>query len=229
MALEVLSRLVVRLSGDFANNALDIGLECYKADRVAQHFWLGPPLGNLLERAWEALPKEYRAIRALDMLAAPMAGLDNFDATEDCPDPGHFISVDDLPYERTSSNEEQFREVVVFLIRGLLGNDEARKRATFRLLPLVMSNSLTAREYTDVANSLWRTSDPILQNTPAPNSHYDWVYLILPEVEEGQSERSFRQKWFSRKSQSQGPEIASVLLRQVGAAVSGLRKRGRPF
>ena len=146
VALEVLSRLVVRLPGDLANNALDVGLECYRADRVAQHSWLGPPLGNLLERAWEALPKELRTIRVFDMLTAPIAGLDNFEAVADCPDPGQFTVADDLPSERTSSNDERFQEVVVFLIRSLLGNDGTRKRATFRLIPLVMSNKRPYRE-----------------------------------------------------------------------------------
>ena len=58
VALEVLSRLALRLPPDMLNESLDIGLECYRTDRVAQHYWLGPPLGNMLERAWGALSKD---------------------------------------------------------------------------------------------------------------------------------------------------------------------------
>ena len=57
VALEVLSRLALRLPPDMLNESLDIGLECYRTDRVAQQHWLGRPLGNMLERAWGALLK----------------------------------------------------------------------------------------------------------------------------------------------------------------------------
>ena len=228
VALEVLSRLILRLPS-LANDALDIGLECYRTDRVAQHFWLGPPLGNLLKRAWKVLPKEYRAIRAFDMLTAPITGLDNFDVAAECPDPGQFIVADDLPAERTSSNEERLQEVVFFLIRSLLGSEDTRNRATLRLMPLVTSNLLTEQESSDIAVAIWRASDPILDNLSGSNGPLDWVYLILPETEAGQAERAFRRKWLSSGSESQGSEDASSLLTQVGAAVSGLRNRGRPF
>ena len=231
VALEVLSRLVLRLPGSRAMEALDIGLECYRADRVAQHSLLGPPLENLLERAWEALPKSHRTSRALDLLIAPMAGLDNFAADANCPDPGHFIGADDLPTERTSDNDERFRAVVDFLIRGLHGSDDARRRAIFRLIPLVVANSLTEEELSGIAFALWHDSDAIKHNSSGPNAPLDWVYLMLPEVNEGQAEQSFRNKWLSKVPAIQGQkeEDSSRLLTQVGSAVSGLRKRGRPF
>ena len=231
VALEVLSRLVLRLPSSMATQALDVGLECYRTDRVAQHVWLGPPLGNLLERAWEVLSKNHRANRALDLLIAPMAGLDNFAPDANCPDPGHFIGANDLPTERTSDNEEQFRAVVDLLIRGLRGNDDTRGRATFRLIPLVIANSLTEEESSGIAFALWQDSDPILHNLSSRNAPLDWVYLMLPEVNEGQAEQSFRTKWLTQvvAIQGQQEEDSSRLLTQVGSAVSGLRKRGRPF
>ena len=231
VALEVLSRLALRLPPDMVNDTLDIGLECYSTDRVAQHHWLGPPLENLLERAWGALPKHHRTSRVFDLLTAPMMGLDNFASNTNCPDPGRFIGADDLPSERTSRNKKQYEEVVTFLIRGLLGNDDARKRATFRLIPLVISHRLTDGELSSIANSLWSNSDPILNNSRGPNSPLDWVYFILPEIEQGQAERSFRLKWLtsSPESLARGLDYSSDMLAQVGPAVSGLRGRGRPF
>ena len=231
VAMEVLSRLVLRLPSDLVSETLDIGLECYRTDRVAQHDWLGSPLGNLLERAWEALSKDVRTSRVFDMLTAPIVGLDNFAAGTNCPDPGGFIGSDDLPSERTSSYEKQYQEVVSLLIRGLLGGDDARKRATFRLIPLVTSHSLTDKESSAIASALWSNSDPILHNSSSPNSLLDWVYFILPEMEEGQAERSFRLKWLTSnlESQAKGLDYSSDMLAQVGAAVSGLRGWGRPL
>ena len=190
---------------------------------------LGDPLGHLLERAWEALSKDQRTIRAFDVLAAPIAGLDNFAADANCPDPGHFIVAEDLPSERTTSNERQYQDVVSFLTRGLLGSDDARTRATFRLIPLVITHSLTDEESSNIATVLWSDSDPIQHNVSSPGSALDWVYFMLPEIEEGQSEQSFRLKWLSStpESQGKGPDYTSDMLTQVGAAIIGLRGRGR--
>ncbi len=231
VAFEVLSRLALRLPPDMLNDTLDIGLESYRTDRVAQHYWLGPPLGNMLERAWGALSKDRRTSRVFDLLKAPIVGLDNFVADTNCPDPGQFVSADDLPSELTIGNEKQYQEVVSFLIRGLLGNDDARKRAIFRLIPLVDSRRLTDRDSSAIADALWSNADPILHNSSGPNSPLDWVYFILPEMEEGQAERSFRLKWLTSnpESQAKGLDYSSNMLAQVGAAVSGLRGSGRPF
>ena len=231
VALEVLSRLTLRLPPDMVNHALDLGLECYRTDRIAQHSLLGDPLGNLLERAWEALSKDHRAIRAFDLLAAPIMGLDNFAAGANCPDPGDFIVAEDLPSERTTSNERQYQDVISFLIRGLLGSNDARKRATFRLIPLVIAHSLTDEESSNIATALWLNSDPILHNVSGPGAALDWVYFMLPEMEEGQAEESFRLKWLSStpESRGKGSDYSSNMLAQVGAAVNGLRGRGRQF
>ena len=231
VALEVLSRLTLRLPPDIVNHALDLGLECYRTGRVAQHNWLGDPLGNLLERAWEALSKDQRAIRAFDLLAAPIVRLDDFAAGANCPDPSDFIVAEDLPSERTTSNERQYQDVVSFLIRGLLGSNDSRNRATFRLMPLVIAHSLTDEELSNIATALWRNSDPILQNVSGPGAALDWVYLMLPEMEEGQAEQSFRLKWLTStpESRGKGSDYSSNMLVQVGAAVTGLRGRGLQF
>ena len=231
VALEVLSRLSLRMPQAMVNTTLSIGLECYRTDRVAQHLWLGPPLGNMLERAWGALSKDRRASRVFDMLTAPIVGLDNFVADSNCPDPGGFVDAGDLSPERTTENEEQYRHVVSVLIRGLVAGDDTRKQATLRLIPLVISLKLAERESLAIANALWSNSDPILQNSSGPNSPFDWVYFILSEIEQGQAERSFRLKWLTPHPEGQTEELdySSNMLAQVGAAVSGLRGWEQPF
>ena len=231
VALEVLSRLALRLPTHMVNDALDLGLECHRTDRVAQHDFLGNPLGNLLQRSWEALPPNLRAIRAIDLLAAPMVGLDNFAEGGDCPDPGQFVSAEDLTSEHSTRDHPKRQDLVSFLVRGLLTSNDARQRATLRLLPLVIAQNFTDEESSIIANALWKDSDPVMNNITGPGSPLDWVYFILPEVIEGQAEKSFRSKWLtsSLESKDKESEYSNNMLDQVGAAVTGLRKRGQSF
>ena len=231
VALEILSRLVLRLPSHIVNEVLSLGLDCYRTDGVAQHVLLGKPLDNLLERTWGALSAEDRANRVLDLLSAPILGLDSFVAHAHCPDPGRLVSEKDLPPQRTTGTEGRYQETVSFLTRGLLGADETRKRATLRLIPLVLSHSLTAEESTAVGKALWNESDAVVHNSSTCSSPFDWVYFLLPEMAEGQAEDSFRFKWLTpeRSSEERGADYSSNMLSQVGAAVSVLRTLGSPL
>ena len=230
VALEILSRLVLRLSPSVVNDALDIGLECYRTDRVVSHIWLMSSLNNLLMRTWEALPPSHRVSRVFDLLSSPMVGLEGFAAAQNCPDPGQFIGEDDLPPEGPN-NEKEYREVIEFLVSGLRGGDAARKRATRRLLPLALTGVFTDDETLSIADSLWGGSNAIVANVPGSFSVLDWVFLVLPEKESGQAEQAFRQKWLTPNADEQGGGIdySSNVLTQVDAAVSALATHGVLF
>ena len=230
VALEILSRLVLRLSPSVVNEALDIGLECYRQNRVVRHIWLMSPLCNLLRRTWDALPQNGRTSRVFELLLAPMVGLDGFAADESWLDPGRFISENDLPSGHPS-NEKRYREAVKFLMRGLHGGDAAQKRATSRLLPLALAKVFTEEEASSIADSLWGNSDGVLANTSGAFSVLDWVFLVLPEKELGQAERSFRQKWLTPNSDDQSADIdySSDVLVQVDAAIAAMAAQGVTF
>ena len=228
VAMEVLSRLVLRLDPDTAKKVLDLGLLCYRTQEVAQHVWLEGPLNALLRRAWEALPKEYRADSVFDVLLAPIVGMEGFEANSRLDDPGRIVDADDLPSRSDPVYEHRFQEVVDFLIRGLRVGGVARNRATLRLLSLSVSKNHTLSEGSEIANALWSASDPILGNTSGSGSVLDWVYLILPNLDSRQAEQSFRRKWLSPHSSEQsGREtFSSEMLAQVGLAVVQLRSFG---
>ena len=228
VAMEVLSRLVLRLPPDTAKAVLDVGLVCYRTPQVAQHVWLNDPLTSLLSRAWEALPKYYRADSVFDLMSAPLVGMEGFEAHSRLQDPGRIVHEDDLPPRSNPEYEHRFREVVDFLIRALRAHDTAHNRATLRLLSLSISGNLTDTEKSEIAIALWRGSDPVLRNTSGPNALLDWVYLILPELEPHQAEQSFRRKWLTPNSSQQEERgtFSSEMLAQVGVAVSQLRSFG---
>ena len=229
VAMEVLSRLALRLTPDMVNATLDLGLECYLTDRVRGHYWLGPPLTSLLRWTWEAFPENRRAERVFDLLLAPIVGLDDFEAVSNIPDTSKFIRAEDIPSERTSDNQVQFEQTLHFLIRGLRGNDDARNRATLRLKWLVLSGGLAEYELEEIANALWDNANPVMKNASGPNTPLDWVYLILPETKDGQALASFKSKWLSHDSEFQETRLAysSDVIKEVGAAVTRLRDKGR--
>ena len=154
-------------------------------------------------------------------------GLDDFEAVSGFPDTSEFIKVEDIPSERTIENQIYFEQTLHFLLRGLRGNDEARSRATLRLIWLVLSGGLSEDELKEVASALWDNANPVMENASSPNTPLDWVYLVLPETKAGQALDSFKSKWLSHNSGDQEAELAysSDLIREVGAAVAGLRDK----
>ena len=83
VALEVLSRLVLRLEPETVQEVLRRSLAHYQTETIARHSWMADPIRNLLTRSWEALPKERRTAFVFDLLGAPIVGL-NLDIQPDC-------------------------------------------------------------------------------------------------------------------------------------------------
>ena len=230
VAMEALSRLVLRLSPEMATTAFDVGLVCYQTPQVVQHSLLVSSLGSVLKRSWQAIPSKLRVKYALTALRLPIAGADGFVADSDLVDPAEFVGIDDLPTERTTHHEGSYRELVSHLARALSQNDEARERATLRLLLLASKQCLTNDELLEIAEALWSKQDPIRNNTRGPNSPWDWVYLILPQLEYGQAEKSFRGKWLGGgSSEAVESSHSSERLAQVGYAIEGLHSNDSPL
>ena len=229
VAMEALSRLVVRLESDRVEETFNEALKYYGNDDIARDIWLGDPVRNLLARSWQALPEDRRTARILDLLSAPIVGMDNFAAPDShYPDPGVLLHDDLVPPIRNGDNEDRWQEIVRFLVRGLRTGGEARKRASLRIAPLVSWERLTVTESSQVAQALWseKYTDP--NDLPGETLLFDWEILLLPEPELGLAERRFRSKWLVAGSEPQenGSRLDDILW-QVGISISCLRKHGR--
>ncbi len=255
VGMEALSRLVSRLESDSALETLDYAFEEYRnrQHRVMSHAWIGPPLQNLLERTWKSLSQNQRKKRSLDLLGAPIVGLDGFTAqfTEDYPDPGELISGDSgiwLP-DRSDDNEAQCQDVVNLMLRALRTGGEARKRAATRLAPIAVKGFMTEAETFEVANALWAAEYVPANDLPTATALYDWAFLVLPEPEPGLADRRFRRKWLtcdvvksrhdisgsdgtvtvSLRSFPNDPTLMEDTLWHLGGAIAELRARGSSF
>ena len=229
VAIEALSRLVLRLDPEMAEKIFDKALEWYRNDHIAQHWWISQPMRHILERSFEALPESSRTEQALKLLGAPIVGLDNFVTGESrYPDPGYLLQQEFPPPIRTSDNENRWQETVSFLIRGLRIGDEARKRAAGRILRVAFWEQLTDSETSQVAQALWNEDHTGSDDLPSGTNLLDWEYFLLPEPESGIAEKRFRRKWLNTNSLSQEsvPNLDKILW-HVGDAIYGLNKHQR--
>ena len=203
VAFEVLSRLVLRLDPDKALDVFDKALGYYanRRDRVASHVLLSKPLANLLRRSWSALTPDHRSSRILDILGAPIVGLDGFQVQIESQhlDPASLLGRDSGPLlpERAGGNEVRWQAVARLLIRGLEAGGAARKRAAIRLVSVMAQNRLTESEVFQVGTALWVAEHTPDDGLPQNTDLYDWVFLVLPEPKPGLAEQRFRRKWLS--------------------------------
>ena len=233
-AAEILSRLVLRIEPDRVESIFAKMLEYHRNDHVTRDLWLEGSVRKLLNRSWEALPKDRQIARVLDLLSLPIIGMDNFPEHSDprCPDPGELLQLQEndehvLP-SRTVDNESRWQEVVSLLVRGLRTGGEARKRASLRIAPVVFWHRLTEAELAQVAEGLWSEEYTGSDNLPGETALLDWTFLLFPEPELGLAEQRFRRKWLTANSapQEDAPSLDDILW-QVGNAISGLKNRRR--
>ena len=251
VAIEVLSRLALRATPDKAEAFLDIGLQCYRSREVAQEPLLHQPVGDLLQRSWEALPIERRTVMAVDLLSTPIVGMDNFSVAfpSRFPDPGDFLEVEDLPMELALEDDARWRDVVSLLLRGLDFDEESRKRASKRILLVFERGLLTGVESSALGKALWSDKYTTSASLPMETCLLDWAFLIHPQPNTNMAEQRFRLKWLSGDasqvqdsvkrdgntisvslgSTPQDPSKIEDILWNIGSALSGLRNHSVPL
>lgn len=229
VALEVMSRLVLRLDPEQAGSIFDVALGHHRDDRFA-HPWLMSPLQRLLERSWEILLSDQRDCRVLDLLKAQIVGMDDFRQPSGSYDPdlGHLLRDDLHAPNRTTDNEAQWTQIVNLLVRGLRTGEEARKRAAYRFTFLASWDCLTEPESVELARALWDSRYTGDADLPRDTNLYDVVFLTLPEPQPGLAEKRFRQKWLNVNNILQEDlESLAENLWQVGNAIFWLREHER--
>ncbi len=229
VAIEALSRLVLRLDSERIEPIFEKANELYRNGQIASKPWLTNSIGSLLNRSWEAIPETRKTDRVLDLLSAPIVGVDNFKASQPhYPEPAYLLGDNSTPPRRTGVNEDQWQEIVSMLVRCLHTGGEARERAIVRVASVTFLESLTKTELSQIAQAIWNEEHKGSKDLPAQTRLYDWMFFLIPEPKPGLAEQRFRYKWLTPKHES--PEIAQKIediLCEVGRAISGLKKHGR--
>ena len=194
--IEALSRLAVRLDPDRVDGLFERAVAyCQNPQFERGHDWSA--VRNLLERCWSVLPDEHRSARFLELLQAPIAGLDNPPplGEYEWPDPAEVLESPDIAPDRTEENDGRWQACVELIVRGLRGGSAARLRASRRVATINRSNRLTQPELLRIAQALWSERYTEENGLPRVTVLNDWAFLTLPEPAPGLAQDRYLAKW----------------------------------
>ena len=198
VALEVLSRLVVRLDPNSVEKQFNMALDLYRHPPVVNEPWLHTPVRNTLTRSWRSLPEQRRTACLLDLLGAPILGIDQSTPVSFIyPDVNKFQRIQTSPPNRTNNNEGRWQHIVSQLVQGLKEGGKVRERASFWVSKLSLWKRLNEAETANVAQALWSEEFVGSYGMPRQTSLLDWVFMVLPEPKLGLAEQRFRSQWLA--------------------------------
>ncbi len=232
VAMETLARLSLRFKANRAAELLRKGLAIYGNPLFYTDILFRDVIRHLLSWSWEAVPKQDRADLALELLSAPIAGVDGYAPNAyNFLDPGELIdrSAEAIP-SRDERNSDKWNATVKFLVRALTCGEEACSRAMLRLVQIALAGRLTAEEERTVGAAIWATDNSDGGGLPGEKQIRHWVYLCLPEPEPGFAQAWFREKWMSAVELSDvNDESLDNMLFHVADALEHSQRYGFSF
>ena len=212
-AIEIMSRCVTRRGAAPASETFRWAIR-YNRPRqwVDNRFW--DSVARLWERSWNAMDLASQAHAIPEILRAPIP--ENAFITD--RDPGNLLLGEPPRFNRADVDEQIWSSCVNQICAALRGKESARHLAFDRLNAIVRKRLLSEAEEREVARSLWGSVHQESDELPRIRAADDWIYLILPEPEQGIAERRFRTKWIGRDVDDAKSESATETIRNVAAA-----------
>ena len=198
VAVEVLSRLVLRLDGARAERVLDLALGYYHHPLFRKHHWLIKPLGHLFSRTLNALDHASLRARLPQFLALPLPDFE-IGSPRDWPDPfllaAKRLGNYSLPGLGTASERDR---TIDHLIAAAASTPLLfpRQPALERLNVLLGWETLAEEQKVRLAEALWRHRPPN-GGFPEGTEFFDFAFLALPVPELGLAETLFRQRYLA--------------------------------
>ena len=218
VAIECLSRLVLRLDVESVGRTLRLALDCYREGSRYADMPIRIALRNLFLRSWEALPNDACTNYIFDLLNAPVVGLDGFALDSNfIIEPIELIEKRDVNLPpRDTDNEMSWLRTVEYLIRGLAGGKETQWRTVLRLIHVAEAGCLLEAEKDRIASTIWPLTDGQRKSPIGEENFRPWVYFRLPEPTSGVASRWFREKWLLRDNDEKDPQWLNKALYALG-------------
>ena len=231
VAMESVSRLVLRLQPEKVCEVFASALEYYRTPSVFGNLLIHSAIWNLLKRSWEALPQNKRTDFVFDVLNSPILGVDGFEAERfRFIDPGQLLDQykTQLPV-RNGETEARWRDTIRFIVHSLGFSKESRSRAMLRLVKIAMGGILSESEKLVVAEAVWNEAARIQHGLPGEEDIRHWIFLCMPEPEPGAAMAWFRNIWLSvdDPSVTDDPILLESALFHLGDAIE--RSRDQSF
>lgn len=212
-AIEIMSRSVARHGAGPASETFSWAIRHSRPRRwVDNPFW--SCVAGLWRRSWNAMDLGSRASAVSEILRTPIP--ENPLLTDS--DPGELLHDEHLRISRADIDEPIWASCVRQICGALRGNEYARRLAFDRLYPIARKHLLSEVEELEVALSLWGTVHQEPDGLPHIGGVDDWLYLVLPEPEQGIAERRFRAKWVGRDVNDATSATGEETIRNVAAA-----------
>ena len=218
VAMEGLSRLVLRLDPEDVSRVLGDALKLYRNAEIASGFLQHEAMTHLLSRSWEALPGQGRERALFTLLQSPIVGLDGFAGGDNHPDACVGIGTDWTPSARNAENDQEWKAAADLIVRGLHTPGTARRRAANRAYLVNKWKRFTPAEVSEIADALWKPKGQVAAELPEATGLADWTFAFLPEPEPGLGESGFWTTWEKRRLS--GGESSVEALEQVNSLIA---------
>lgn len=194
---ELLSQLSFRLSKNQRKQLLRATMELYGHSAFRRYPMFPSGVKSLFLRLLFAMPESEILDRMPELLALPIPTETGFDVTS----PDLWLEPFDHIHLSSSLAAEFDRSLWSGPIANLIrivrdGSEEARWRATLRLIKVNDISALTEGETEALTNALWSRTNSV-SGLPEVHQLYDFAFLYLPEPEPGRAKSLFRRHLLS--------------------------------
>lgn len=199
VAIELLSRLTPRFTNSGKKKEVfDLAITLVHNASVSGHLWLAGALSNLLRRAIDSFDKHSQLELILPLLRLPTADIDERTfGGEPWWDKILKIQQHEIPSIRVL-NPEGWSAAISRLLSDVK-KMESRKRAVWRLTFLHGNKLLDESEQLVFAKALWADEFTGGIGLPEQTDLFPWVFMDLPEREEGIAEHLIREKYLTEE------------------------------
>jgi hypothetical protein len=218
LMIELLSRLAIRLSSARAIDLFDWAHNL-TLDRNLDHWWLFQPLGNLLNRSFDAVDPAARDELAFKIFQIPLPGerpllgIDRY-----WPELATRLDDDNpLPLRDEPAWRDRIKTIISFL--GL-DSSLTRSRALVRIYVLNKRGALSADEAAEAADAIWAVKSREESELPDCPDLMPHILLELPEPARGTAENAFRGEIMKRIGEGRASHID---YESLGSAVDASR------
>ncbi len=218
--LEILSRIIVRLTDTKANEAF-VRAVTFAKTWGTSHWWLFESLGHLLERSLTTISPGNRKNLALDVIKFPLPDETHIGGRdEDWPELIEIIGKSSIV---RAPSEADFHVRILELIEKLHSPDPlSRGRAALRLTCIYEAGAMNNVEAIEFGNALWSRRHSTTE-FPAETNLLPHVFLIVPAPDTKLANDLFRIKVVIPLANNQISREALAALREASHRDMGPR------